>query len=113
MRNTERNERMPENIVELPRGFIGKQDEAKLESFGGYLIAHGLATRWHWRREEGIDVAFVLFGVGGDFLCSIRRDQERDVFYVAGADGRRKEEGTLEGIMALVERLAIEAAPGG
>jgi hypothetical protein len=99
---------MTSKIVKLPDGFIGKEDEAKLESFGAYLLSHGAATRWHWDRERGIDVGFAIFhgGAHEELLFSIRRDRERDLYYVSAADESRLDEGKLEHVMAVVEQLA-------
>ena len=37
-----------DEIVRLPDNFIGKDDQARLESFGAYLIVHGcLSTSTH------------------------------------------------------------------
>lgn len=99
---------MNDKIVSLPTDFIGKEDEQRLESFGAYLISHGLATRWQWRRENGIDTGFeILQGTQGDELvCTIRRDARRDTWYVADPDGGTVDEGELEQLMAFVdERL--------
>lgn len=97
---------MSENVLVLPNGFIGKEDEAKLESFGAYLVKHGAAARWRWERERGIDVAFKISAADGRFLCLIKRDQEHDVFYVTSSADQRIEEGKLEHVMAVVEQLA-------
>lgn len=99
---------MSGKIVELPDDFIGKEDEARIESFGAHLIAHGCATRWHWNREHGVDVGFELFRGGPDeeLLFAIKRDRANDVFYVLDAAGKRVEEGKLDHIMAVVDALA-------
>jgi hypothetical protein len=107
---------MSGKIVELPDSFIGRDDEAKLESFGAYLVRHGAATRWYWEREGPVDVAFNVCGADNGFLCAIRRDRGRGVFYVTRSErpvrhqmqdlDERLDEGKLEHIMAVVERLA-------
>lgn len=98
---------MSGKIVELPDGFIGKDDEARLESFGGHLIGRGRATRWHWNRERGVDIAFELFRGGADeaFLLAIKRDRVKDVFYILDAAGERLEEGKLDHVMTVVDSL--------
>jgi len=98
---------MSGTIVELPDDFIGKEDELRIESFGSHLIAHGYATRWHWRREHGVDVAFELFRGGPDeeFLLAIKRDRAKDLFYALDAAGNRIEEGKLDHVMAVVDAL--------
>lgn len=99
---------MTGKIVELPSDFIGREDELKLESFGGHLIARGCASRWHWNRKHGVDVAFELFRGGAEEspLVTIKRDRAKDVFYVLDASGRRLEEGKLEHVMSFVDERA-------
>lgn len=106
--NARRGMAMTDNVVELPDNLIGKEDEAKLESFGAHLIANGLATRWHWNRERGVDVGFEIYRGGRNetlFAC-IRRDRARDVFYVTDRAGTPADEGKLDHIMAFVDELA-------
>ena len=104
----QRKRRSEGKLFELPDDFIAGKDEQFLESFGGYLIAHGLATRWHRRQESGVDVAFEIFGgsTSEELLYRIARDHAQDVFYVADANGRRLDEGPLDHVMAAVDRLA-------
>lgn len=99
---------MTEKVVKLPDGFIGKDDEARLESFGAHLISHGIATRWHWRRRRGIDVAFEIYcgGMEGELLASISRDRRNDVFTVKDGYGRLVDAGTLERIMTTIDAHA-------
>jgi hypothetical protein len=106
---------MPGKIVDLPDDFIGKEDEARLESFGAHLIAHGWATRWHWNRDHGIDLAFELFRGGSDerLMLAIRRDRAKDAFYVCDADGGRVDEGKLEHVMAVADSMARTARRSG
>ena len=107
---------MNSKVIRLPDGFIGKEDEGRLESFGGHLVATGLATRWHWSREAGIDVGFEVFHGGADerLLLTITRDRERDVFVATDATGRVFAEGTLDRVMASADELArvIHGKPG-
>lgn len=100
-----------ENIVELPENFIGVEDAEKLESFGGHLIAHGRATRWRWSRRNGIDVAFEIFhgGPHEHLMFAIKRDRDKDAFYVADASGQVLDEGPLDHIMAVVDTIARAA----
>jgi hypothetical protein len=102
---------MSKKVIRLPDGFIGKADEARLESFGGHLIAAGLATRWHWNREAGVDVAFEVFRGGGDErrLLTITRDRSRDAFVANDGAGRVFAEGTLDRVMASSDELARAA----
>ncbi|HEX5419584.1 MAG TPA: hypothetical protein VFY39_06270 [Gammaproteobacteria bacterium] len=98
---------MPD-IVNLPENFIGKDDEQRLESFGAHLIAHGRATRWHWNREHGIDVAFEILagGTKEHLVVSIVRDRKRDRFVAKDARGAVVGKGALDRVMAAVDRLA-------
>lgn len=101
---------MTDEVVRLPDNFIGKEDQARLESFGAYLIVHGLATRWHWNRRRGIDVAFELFRGGADevrIFC-IERSRANDVFVLSDGEGRALERGKLDHIMTVVDRAARE-----
>ena len=102
------------DIINLPEDFIGKEDERRLESFGGHLIGRGYATRWHWNREHGIDVAFEIFRGGADeaLFASIRRDREQDIFCATDAAGRNIGEGTLDHVMAVVDELARDGHEG-
>lgn len=99
------------NVVELPENFIGVEDAERLESFGAHLIAHGRATRWHWNREHGIDVAFEIFrgGPHEELMFAIRRDRDKDAFYVTDSSGRVVEEGSLDHVMAVVDSAARAA----
>lgn len=95
-------------IFTLPNNFIGREDEKRLESLGAHLISHGYATRWHWSREHGVDVTFEIFRGGADesLLASIGRDRENDVFYAQDYFGDIIDEGSLDHVMAVVDRMA-------
>ncbi len=97
-----------ENIVELPENFIGVEDAERLESFGAHLISHGCATRWHWNRENGIDVAFEIFrgGPHEELMFSVRRDRDQDVFYVTEPSGAVVEQGALDHVMTAIDAIA-------
>lgn len=99
------------DIVNLPENFIGKEDELRLESFGAHLISHGCATRWHWSRERGIDVAFEIFTGGAHerLMLYIVRDRKRDAFVAKDPEGAAVVEGALDHVMAVVDRLARSA----
>lgn len=99
---------MTDKVVKLPDEFIGKDDEARLESFGAHLIAHGIATRWHWRRLRGIDVAFEIYrgGAEEELFVSIKRDRRNGVFTVKDGYGRLIDAGTLERIMTTIDAQA-------
>ncbi len=101
---------MPD-IVNLPENFIGKEDEQRLESFGAHLISHGRATRWHWNRQRGINVAFEVFTGGAHerLLVGIVRDRKHDRFVAQDAGGRVVADGSLDHIMTLVDKHASSA----
>lgn len=103
------------DVVTLPRNFIGKEDELRLESFGARLIAHGWAARWHWNRDRGFDVAFEIFTGGTDprLWVAVVRDRDKDVFAAKDAAGRIVANGTLDHVMAVVDRLAQAARRDG
>jgi len=96
------------DIIDLPDDFIGKDDQRRLESFGGHLVSHGRSSRWRWNRERGVDVAFEIFqgGPHEELLASITRHREEDVFYATDAAGRVLARGSLEHVMAVVDQAA-------
>ncbi len=102
---------MTDKIIELPHDFIGMEDQARLESFAAHLIARGLATRWHWRRVRGIDVAFEIYRGGANevLFCSIRRNHEHNVFYVQGGSANLRGRGKLDHLMASIDATARAA----
>jgi hypothetical protein len=96
-------------LIDLPDDFIGKSDEKRLESFGAYLISHGRATRWHWNRRRGIDVAFEVYSGGAQerFLFRFQRDSAHDAFTLTDGDEGVIAEGPLDHLMAVAfERTA-------
>jgi hypothetical protein len=103
------------DIINLPSDFIGKEDEQRLESFASHLIAHGRATRWHWNRKSGIDVAFEVFRGGADeeLLVTIKRDRKEDAFHARDGNGRDLAHGTLDHVMAVIDRAAALSRPEG
>lgn len=103
---------MAEKVVELPKHFIGLKDRGRLESFGAYLIASGRVSNWYWHRERGVDVAFeiVYRDFGYDRVFSIKRNCEKDAFYVTNAAGRMLDEGTLGYLMTVINELADGSA---
>lgn len=104
---------MSDEIVRLPDNFIGKEDQARLESFGAYLIVHGFASRWHWTRRRGIDVAFEIFRGGSEekHLFSIERSRAQDAFLVRDDEGRALERGALDHIMAFMDQRVRRSNP--
>ena len=100
-------------VTVLPHDFIGKEDEARLESFASHLIACGFATRWHWERSRGFDVSMELYrgGANEELIASIRRDSSRDLYYAKDASGRRIVEGSLDRIMLTLDAVASTRRP--
>ncbi len=94
------------DIINLPDNFIGKEDKEKLKSFGGHTIALGRATLWHWAKDEhGGDVFEIYRGTEHDILTmSINRDRELDAFCAIDEDGKMIASGTLESVLASVEK---------
>jgi hypothetical protein len=92
-------------IIELPRNFIGKEDKERLESFGGHLIAHGRATRWHWSRNgEGDDIFEIYTGGANERLSArVNRDRDLDAFCAAEGSGRLIVAGPLDHVMAALD----------
>lgn len=99
---------MSDKIVNLPDDFIGKEDEQKLESYGAHLVGLGYATRYHWKRQDGIIVAFEVYrgGVDEEFLFAIKRDSEGDYYYVEDTSAAEAGRGTLEHVMVVGDELA-------
>ena len=97
-------------IINLPDNFIGKDDRERLEAFGGHEIGHGRATRWRWdKNPEGGDV-FHIFrgGPNEELVVQISRDRENDAFCVKNAGGRLVVSGTLDHIMAELDRFLAQ-----
>ena len=94
-------------IINLPDNFIGKEDREKLESFGGHEIAHGRATRWHWSKNANGDDVFEIYrgGANEELLVRISRDRKQDIFCVENSAGKRISSGTLDHIMAELDRF--------
>jgi len=97
-------------IIDLPDNFIGKDDQTRLESFGGHLIGRGHATRWHWMRTGEIDVAFEIFRGGANerLFARFRRDREHDRFVAEDSAGRVVATGALDHVMAIVDAIAAD-----
>jgi len=95
--------------IKLADNFIGIDDRHKLESFGGHTLSLGRATRWHWGKDEkGGDVFEIYRGGGKEILASgIHRNREKDVFFAHDGEGQQIESGTLEHVLAELERYFI------
>lgn len=93
------------DVVHLPDNFIGKDDQAKLESFGSHEIARGRATRWCWTRDDKGGDAFEIRKGGAREVLVVRitRDRKRDLFSAHGPDARLLAEGALDHLMAVLD----------
>lgn len=91
--------------IELPDNLIGKEDRARIESFGGHTIARGRATRWHWARSADGDRVFEIYRGGADEVLAARiyRDRKQDVYHACDQDETVIDSGNLEQIMAALE----------
>ena len=91
--------------ITLPDNFIGKEDRARIESFGGHTIARGRATRWHRGRNADGDDLFGIYRGGADetLAAKIYRDRKKDVFCATDGGGTPIDSGSLEQIMATLE----------
>lgn len=97
-------------IINLSENIISRKDRELLESFGGHVIAHGRATRWHWHRADNGDVMFEIFRGGSDELLTIciNRDRKTDAFYAHDAVGSMVASGELKHVMAELEQYFVQ-----
>jgi hypothetical protein len=97
------------NIIKLVDNIINKHDQEKLESFGGHTIAHGRATRWAWARDDKHDAVFEIFrgGANEELIARVYRDREHDVFIVCNEPDATISTGTLEHVMAEMEKYLM------
>ena len=97
---------MMADIVELPKNLIGLEDQESLEVYGGHHISRGRATRFHWDKDKYGDPVFELYrgGANEELITRISRDRERDVFLAENARGQLLIAGTLDHVMAVLER---------
>ena len=96
--------------ITLPDNFIGKEDRARIESFGGHTIARGRATRWHWGHDADGDDVFEIYRGGGDevLAAKIYRDRKQDVFCATDGSGTVIDSGSLEQIMTTLEEYFMQ-----
>lgn len=104
-------------IINLAANFISKEDREQLASFGGHLIAHGRATRWHRDKDDNGDDFFEIFrgGANEELVARISRNRELDAFYAHDIAGNVISAGVLDHVMAELEQYFIELhgeAPG-
>ena len=97
-------------IINLAENIISKEDREQLSNFGGHVIAHGRATRWHWDKAANGDDIFEIFIGGADEVLAIRvsRNRKMDAFYVYDANGKVISAGVLEHVMAELDRYFIQ-----
>lgn len=99
------------DIIHLPDNFIGKDDRERLEAFGGHVIAHGRATRFHWARDGAGDDAFEIYrgGAHEELVLRIQRDRQQDTYYATDPQGETLSRGSLEHVMADLDRRLAQA----
>lgn len=95
-------------IIKLADNIISKEDREQLQSFGGHIIAHGRATRWHWSKQDDDDV-FEIYRGGADeeLVVRISRNRQLDAFYASDASGKVIAAGVLDHIMAELDQYFI------
>jgi len=93
-------------IINLADNIISKEDHEQLASFGGHLIAHGRATRWHWGKADNGDDIFEIYrgGAEEELVIRISRNRKMDAFYAHDAMGKVVAAGVLDHVMAELER---------
>lgn len=104
-------------IIRLADNLISKEDREQLQSFGGHIIAHGRATRWHWDRNDKGDDVFEIYRGGADeaLAARITRNRKLDAFYAHDAGGKVITAGMLDHVMAELDRYFMRLhgeAPG-
>ena len=94
-------------ISKLPENLIGKEDQARLESYGGHELALGRATRFHWARNEQGSPLFEIYRGGQEESLAVRigRDRNRDEFWAEDPIGKLIVSGTLEHVMATLDKM--------
>ena len=94
-------------IIALPDSSIGRTDRLRLESFATRLVAHGWATRWHWRRTGGFGMTLQIFkGHAEDPLFSLNRSRANRAFFAKDAAGGIIAQGALPHVLAMADRFA-------
>lgn len=97
-------------IINLSDNIFSKKDREHLSSFGGHLIAHGRATRWHWAKDVNGAEIFEIFRGGPDEVLSvvISRDRKLHAFYAYDEAGNMVVSGELDHVMAELEQYFIQ-----
>jgi len=97
---------MSDDIIRLAENLIGPADHRRLESYGAHVIQHGWATRFAWEQEDG-DPRFDIFRGGADETLAVRvgRHRDRHEFFAEDAGGQQIAAGTLDHVMAELDRF--------
>jgi hypothetical protein len=94
-------------IIALADNSLGKTDRLRLESFATHLVAHGLATRWHWQRKRGLDMTLHVYkGSGEEPMFFLNRSRANRAFFAKDAAGRIIAQGALPHVLAIADRFA-------
>lgn len=98
------------DIIRLADNIISKEDHEQLQSFGGHVVSHGRATRWHWTKNEAGENIFEIFRGGADeeLAISISRNRKQDAYYAHDPAGKVIAAGVLDHVMAELDRYFIE-----
>jgi hypothetical protein len=96
-------------IIQLKDNPINRDDQHKLESFGGHTIARGRATRWHWTDDDTHEAVFEIFRGGSqeELIARVYRDREHDMFTASDQSGYSISAGSLDHVMAQLENYFI------
>ena len=96
-------------IIRLAENIISKEDREQLQSFGGHIIAHGRATRWHWEKNGNNDV-FEIYRGGADEELAVRisRKRKEDAFYAHDISGNVIAAGVLDHVMAELDHYFMQ-----
>ena len=96
-------------VINIPSNLIGKDDREKLESFGGHTIAHGRATRWHWKVDGEGNRLFQIYSGGEDEVMAVQvsRDRELNAFCAHDCSGELIASGSLERVFTELERYFV------
>lgn len=97
-------------IINLADNIISKENREQLASFGGHIVAHGRATRWHWDKAANGDEIFEIFRGGADEVLVLRisRNRKMDAFYAHDAEGKVVAAGVLDHVMAELDKYFMQ-----
>ncbi|MGB5396303.1 MAG: hypothetical protein WBN96_04090, partial [Gammaproteobacteria bacterium] len=96
-------------IIKLAENHLSKKDHERLASFGGHVIAHGRATRWHFSKGENGAETFEIFRGGADEVMAVcvSHDRKTHAFYALDELGNMVASGELDHVMAELEQHFI------